>query len=251
MQRYLLESAQAARHFIGFNVGEAFALATTLSLVFANPRRRVPLNGSDITILLFSAIVWFIPHERGVYLSTTLAGLWFLFGSRSDHHLKGIGQIWLALSICELWGKIVFWLFYHVIEEFEVSFIYRVGQAYYNEIGITGANLSIRDDWSVVVLEGCSSFHNLSQTVLIWLSILKIANKPACSAAFRALGVSACLVVTINVTRILAMLPSHEAYFFWHDGSGSTLVALSSLAAAIVPILISVERSACRLSPRL
>ena len=52
------------------------------------------------------------------------------------------------------------------------------------------------------------------------------------------------------VGRILAMLPSREAYQFWHDGAGSSLVALGSVAAAILPILVCVERDACRLSPR-
>jgi hypothetical protein len=249
LQRHLLEDTQTAQHLVEFNVGEAFGLAATLSLVLADPDRRLTLAGSDIAILVIAALAWFVPEQHGIYLATTLAGAWFLLTRRSDRRLAGIGQIWLALSIYELWGKLLFKLAYQMIEVVEVGLIYRVGRLFYGGLGVDGANLNIRDDWSIVVLEGCSSFHNLSLTVLIWLSILKIAEQPVSRAALRALGVSACLVVAINVTRILLMLPSREAYIFWHDDAGSSLVALISVLAAVVPVLLHAEGRTCQLSP--
>ena len=247
-QRHLLEPAQTAQHLVEFNIGEAFGLAACVSLVFAAPRR-VALGRSDLAILLVAALAWFVPEHHGVYLATTLAGMWFLLARRSDRLLRDLSHMWLALSVYELWGKLLFKLAYQLIEVFEVAVIHRFGRLLFDGIAVDGARISVRGDWSVVLLEGCSSFHNLSLTVLIWLSILKIARHPADAAAARALGVSACLVVAVNVTRILAMLPSREAYLFWHDGSGATVVALGSVAAAIVPILLRVERGACRPTP--
>ena len=248
-QRHLLEGAQTAQHLVEFNVGEAFGLTAALSLVLAGPHRRLMLPGSDIAVLLIAALAWFVLEQHGVYLATTIAGAWFLLKRRSDPRMAGISQIWLALSIYELWGKLLFKLAYQMIEVVEVGLIYRVGRLFYGGLGLDGANLSVRADWSIVILEGCSSFHNLSLTVLIWLSILKIAEQPATAAAFRALGASACLVIAINVVRILAMLPSREAFIFWHDGAGSSLVALTSVMAAIVPILLYAEGRTCQFSP--
>jgi hypothetical protein len=250
LQRHLLEAQQSAQRLVEFNVGEAFGFAASLSLILADPSRRVSLTGPDIAVLLLAALAWFVPEHHGVYLATTLAGAWFLLGGRTDRRRADLGQIWLALSIYELWAKLVFKVAYQVIEVIEVGLIYRIGRLFYGRLGSAGASLNVRDDWSIVILEGCSSFHNLSLTGLIWLSILKIAERAVGPAAFRALGVSACAVVAINIGRILAMLPSREAYQFWHDGAGSSLVALGSVAAAILPILVCVERDACRLSPR-
>ncbi|MBE7182229.1 MAG: hypothetical protein INR71_13675 [Terriglobus roseus] len=250
LQRHLLEGTQSAQHLVEFNVGEAFGLAASLSLVLADRHWRVSLTGSDVAVLVLSALAWFVPEQHGVYLATTLAGLWLLLRGRSDQRLADIGQIWLALSVYELWGKLVFKLAYQTIEVVEVSLIYTVGRLFYGGLGVDGASLSIRGDWSIVVLEGCSSFHNLSLTALIWLSILKIAEQRVSVAAFRALGVSACLVIAINVTRILLMLPSREAYIFWHDGAGSSLVALSSVLAAILPVLLRAEGHTCQPSPQ-
>ena len=250
LQRHLLEAPQSAQHLVEFNVGEAFGLAASLSLILAGPSRSGWMTRSDIAVLLLSALAWFVPEQHAVFLATTLAGTWFLLGGRSDRQRADLGQIWLALSIYELWAKLLFKIAYQMIEVIEIGLIYRVGRLFYGDIGMAGATLAVRADWSIVILEGCSSFHNLSLTVLIWLSILKIAERPASPAAFRALSLSACCVVAINIARILAMLPSREAYVFWHDGAGSSLVALASVAAAILPILLCVERSACRLSPR-
>ena len=247
-QRHLLEPAQTAQHLVEFNIGEAFGLAACVSLVLTAPRR-VALGRTDLAVLLVAALAWFVPEHHGVYLATTLAGMWFLLARRSDRLLRDLSHMWLALSVYELWGKLLFKLAYQLIEVFEVAVIHRFGRLLFDGIAVDGARISVRGDWSVVLLEGCSSFHNLSLTVLIWLSILKIARHPADAAAARALGVSACLVVAVNVTRILAMLPSREAYLFWHDGAGATVVALGSVAAAIVPILLRVERGACRPMP--
>lgn len=243
LQRHLLEPAVTAQHLAELNVGEAFGLAALASLALSRGRERVTLTASDIAVLLASALAWFVPEQHGVYLSTTLASSWFLVKKRSDKRLVGIGQIWLALSIYELWGKLLFKILYQTIEIFEVGLIYKVGRLLFDGLDIAGASLSVKNDWSIVILEGCSSFHNLSLTVLIWLCILKMAKQSASPMAFGALGLSACGVITINVARILAMLPSREAYLFWHDGAGASLVALASVSAAILPVLIRTERS--------
>ncbi|MGC5780898.1 hypothetical protein J4O73_19445 [Methylobacterium sp. NFXW15] len=250
LQRHLLEEAQTSQHLVEFNVGEMFAAAAIVSLVLSRPYKRVSLACFDIAVMLLAALAWFLPEQHSVYLAMTLAGAWIVLRRCSDPQMASVGQIWIALSIYELWGKLLFKVAYQTIEVVEVGLIYRVGRLFHSGLGLNGASLSVGGDWSIVILEGCSSFHNLSLTVLIWLAILKIAEQAADQGAFRALGMSACLVVVINVARILAMLPSREAYEFWHEGPGSSLVAFASVSAAIVPILLYVEKRKWRLSPQ-
>ena len=245
VQRHLFEQTQTAQHLVEFNTGEAFALTALLFQLLAIPDAGMRLSRSDQAVLVVSALAWFIPEQHGVYLATTLAGGWFVIRPRPDRHWMGIGQIWLALSIYELWGKRVFKIVYQSIEGAEIGLIYRIGHLVYPRIGTDGASLSVRSDWTIIVLEGCSSFHNLSLAVLVWLSILKIADQPVGRAALGALATSFGLVVAINVARILAMLPSREAYHFWHDDAGSSLVPLASVVAMIVPALVSSREPPC------
>jgi len=245
LQRHLFEPTQTAQHLIEFNVGEAFALAALLCQILAAPARGMVLARSDRTVLALSALAWFIPEPHGVYLAMTLAGGWFLLRRRGERPWSGIGQIWVALSIYELWGKLVFRILYQSLEGVEVGLISGIGRLVYGGIGLEGASLRVRSDWAITVLEGCSSFHNLSLAVLVWLSILKIAERPVSRAALGVLATSFGLVVAINAARILAMLPSREAFHFWHDHLGSSLVALSSVVAMIVPALLWIEERGC------
>ncbi len=180
----------------------------------------------------------------------TIAGARLAAKRSPDRLLTDLGQVWLALSFYELWSKLVFKLFYQAIEPFEVGLMYEVGRLFYGRLSMSGVNLSVRGDWSIVILEGCSSFHNLSLTALIWLCVLKVAGRTASPGALRALAVSAGLVVAVNVLRILLMLPSPEAYRYWHDDGGSVWVALASVLAAVVPIAVQVERRPCPLPRR-
>jgi hypothetical protein len=223
-----------------------FALGAITSLILAGHRRPLVLTKSDLIVLVCSAAAWFVPEQHGVYIALTLGGGWLIISRRSERLIASIAQIWIALSVHELWGKLVFKLVYQSVATVEVGILYKIGRLFYGGLDMEGATLSVRNDWSIVVLEGCSSFHNLSLTVLIWLSILKIAEQTVSPAALRALGASAFLVIAINIARILVMLPSREAYLYWHDGTGSTWVAFSSVLAAIAPILYCVERRACR-----
>lgn len=246
LQRLLLEGPQRSQNLVEFNIGEMFGVAAIASMILASPRTPIVFTRADLVVLVCSALAWFVPEQHGVYIALTLAGGWFAISRRSDKLLGSIAQVWIALSIHELWGKLIFKVAYQSVATVEVGLLYRVGRLFYDGLDMNGATLSIRHDWTIVVLEGCSSFHNLSLTVLIWLSILKIAERPVSPAALRALGVSASLIIAINIARILVMLPSREAYLFWHDGTGSTFVALTSVLAAIVPILYCVERRTCR-----
>ncbi len=95
------------------------------------------LSRSDRAVLVVSALAWFIPEQHGVYLATTLAGGWLVTRPRPDRHWMGIGQIWLALSIYELWGKLVFKILYQSIEGAEIGLIYRIGHLVYPASGRT------------------------------------------------------------------------------------------------------------------
>lgn len=246
LQRHLLEGPQRSQNLVEFNIGEMFGVAAIVSLILAGAQTLVIFTRADLVVLVCSALAWFVPEQHGVYIALTLAGGWFAISRRSDKLMSSIAQIWIALSVHELWGKLIFKVAYQSVAAVEVGLLYRIGRLFYGGLDMDGATLSIRSDWSIVVLEGCSSFHNLSLTVLIWLSILKIAERPASPAALRALVVSASLIIAINIARILVMLPSREAYLFWHDGTGSTFVALTSVLAAILPILYCLESRTCR-----
>ena len=243
LQRLLLTPDLGSQRLVELDVGEMFGIAAVVAILLAARNLRPALTGVDLSVLAGCALSWFLPEPHAVYAGMTVAASWLLARRSHDRVLAEIGQIWLALSVCELWSKIVFKLFYQVIEPFEVALMAWVGRFAFPSLRATGVYLSSRPDWSIVMLEGCSAFHNLSLAALIWLCMLKIAGRRASAAMFAALAMSALLVVAINIARILAMLPSPAAYHFWHDEAGSVAVALASIAASVLPIVVQIERT--------
>ncbi|QGY05062.1 hypothetical protein MMSR116_26555 [Methylobacterium mesophilicum SR1.6/6] len=250
LQRMLLEPDPGAQRLIELDLGELFATAAVIALILTAPRSRPALTPVDLAILAVSALAWTLPEAHAVYAGMTLAAAWLITQRSRDRLMTDVAQIWLALSLCELWSKLAFKLFYHAIEPFEVAVMAWIGRLAFPNLHATGVYLSTRPDWTIVMLEGCSAFHNLSLAALIWLCVLKIAGRRADPGAFGALAVSAVLVVAINIARILAMLPSPVAYHYWHDGTGSVLVALASAAASVLPIVLQLERTPCPATPR-
>ena len=245
LQRLLLEPDPGLQRLVELKFGEVFATLATGMVLLTARHVRPALTRADLAILAVGALTWFLPEPHAVYAGMSLAAAWLVARRSRDRLLADIGQIWLALSFCELWSKLAFKLFYHAIEPFEVGLMAAIGRLAFPGLHATGVYLSARPDWSIVMLEGCSAFHNLSLAALIWLCVLKIAGRPVSPGALGALAVSAVLVVAINIARILAMLPSAAAYHEWHDGAGSVTVALVSVAASLVPIMVHVERKPC------
>lgn len=243
LQRHI-DPFQGTQRLVELDLGEAFASAAILSLLFAEPRAPSGLSRLDLGVLVLCSLCWTLPESHAVYLGMTLVGLWLLAGRSRSAMLADIAHIWLALSLCQLWGKLVFKMFYLVIAPYEVSVMAQVGRWIFPGLQSTGSELSTQADWSVIMLEGCSAFHNLSLAALLWLCVLKMSAYRADRGAFIALSISAVLVVAINIARVLAMVPSRDAYLYWHDGTGSIIVALTSAAASIIPIVIRIERSA-------
>lgn len=241
-QRHL-DPTQGPQHLVELDLGEAFAFAAVLSLLLASPRSSRGLARVDLGVMVIGALSWFLPEFHAVYLGMTLAGLWLFLERPRAGVLREIGQVWLALAFCQLWGKLAFKMFYLIIEPYEVRLMALTGRWVLPNLHASGSSLSTHEGWSVVMLEGCSAFHNLALAALLWLCVLKIAGRRADRGAVMALTISAVLVVAINIARVLAMVPSQSAYLFWHDGTGSIIVALASVAASVIPIMIRIERA--------
>lgn len=248
LQRLLLEPTQGPQRLIELDLGEVFATVAVAALILTKRHLRPALTRTDLAVLTAGSLTWFLPEAHAVYAGMTLVGVWLVAKRSQDRLLADIGQLWIALSFCELWSKLAFKLFYQAIEPFEVALMASVGRLIYPSLHATGVYLSSRPDWSIVMLEGCSAFHNLSLAALIWLCVLKISGRQVGPGTLGALAVSAVLVVAINFARILAMLPSPVAYEYWHNGTGSVLVVVASAAASVLPIVLQVERTSCPVS---
>ena len=247
-QHVLLEASDGSGSSIEMSVGELFAVAAIIRCLLTFRTGGVALTRRDVGLLVAAAVPWLVFEEHAIFLSFTIAGLAIYARGTARPILGDLAQVWLAVSAYELWGKLLFKLVAPWVIALETGLVASVGRMIMPGLTMRGIELRTGADWSIYIREGCSSFHNMSLAVLIWLSVLRIGDAPIDRGALRALAESIALVVAANVARILLMIPSREAYLFWHEGVGSALAACATVLACALPV---VGRMRHRPRPRL
>jgi hypothetical protein len=198
------------------------------------------LTGVDFAIVSISALFLLFPLRSSPFISATVAGLYFCCRRACNEHLQSVGQLWLAISCYELWGRVLFRLVSAPIIKLEAFVIATAGRFAGLGLDVDGIRITSDSGWYIFIREGCSSFHNVSLAVLIWLSLIKIGSAKLSRSMLPSLGLGIAGVICLNVLRILLMTPSREAFDFWHAGGGANLFTCFTLVAVAVPTAISI-----------
>jgi exosortase/archaeosortase family protein len=235
--------AGIALNIADINAGEALAACAMASIAFG-ARRTLALTATDILVIIAAALFFLPPApSNSPFIGATLAGLYFWRGRRDIPALASLGQLWIAISAHAAWGPFVFRIISEPILRLETLTIAALGRAAGLGLVVRDAELAAPSGWSVYILGPCSSFHNLSLAVLVWLSLLKLGRDPIKSSAWAALFLGAVLIIILNILRILLMMGSEADYYYWHDGPGRSLFICLTLAAIALPTVLSRRRA--------
>jgi len=179
----------------------------------------------------------FLPpvSQHFAFLGATIAGLYFWLRRPHNAQLAQVGQLWLAISVYESLGRLFFKLVSAPIIQAEVSIIAKVGPLLGFAVSLDGIRLTSPNGWFIYILESCSSFHNVSLAILVWLSLVKLGRAEIRGRQLIALGAAILAIICLNVLRILLMTPSQEFFFFWHDGNGTIIFSCLTFLAVAVP----------------
>jgi hypothetical protein len=98
-------------------------------------------------------------------------------------------------------------------------------------------------DHSIVVLSGCSSFHNISLGLLCWVALTKLA-RPVWLKGDAGVAVAVCAaVLLLNLQRIYLLAVSAESYTYWHTGDGAQIFVWVTSATVLAIALWGVLRA--------
>ena len=111
------------------------------------------------------------PKQSLPFVGATIAGVYFWRRRPYNAQLASAGQLWLAISVYRLWGRLFFQVVCAPIIEAEVFVIAKAGQLLGFGLSLDGICIISPNGWFVYVMEGCSSFHNASLAVLVWSSL--------------------------------------------------------------------------------
>jgi exosortase/archaeosortase family protein len=182
----------------------------------------------DFLVIAALCIPVFLPTSKMVWVAATGIAAYLWLFNRGDPKVRAAGVVLAALSVQELWGHIFFNLVTFPLLRAETAVVgtmlevARPGTVWHDN-AITGPN-----GYGVVIINSCSSFHNLSLAMLCWLTVSRLRRQDWRVRDYVIGGVIGVTMILFNVVRICLMAWNINLYHYWHDGIGAEMYAIGA-----------------------
>jgi len=203
-------------------------------LLMKAPAKAASLADAPVTLGL--CLLGGLAQTNALPIAITGLGLWLFLKKEDD--IRAAGAVFLAIASQQFWGHIILGALAPELVRLDAAM---VGEAMVRTI--KGASwhdniITSPSGYSIVVVEGCSSFANVSTALLAWVSFGRLERVKWLP---RDLIVGVVVVVSqiaLNVTRMYLMAQSPQSYLYWHDDGGKQIyVAAASAAAVLISVV--------------
>ena len=221
----------------GIGAAELLAIGVLVWLVLRF-RREDLLTPGDLVVIALTGLAFALPVRLAASLPLTAVGIKLLF--HREPRVNSVGQVLLALAFYEWIGPVLFNLLAPGVLKVEAL----VAQAALIPLGgftLDGLIISGPTDYGLAIDGGCSAFHNLSLSTLIWISLLKLDTLTVRGAHLWIAAAMAGATIVLNTARIALMAQSRAMYEFWHDGAGVPIVSFTMLAVILGICLVGLR----------
>jgi hypothetical protein len=229
-------SGAAVTDVVEFLFGGGFvAVAWGVALWLLTRAPQQAASATDIAAVLGLCLLGGLLPVNALPVATTGLGLWLFL--KKDDQFRAAGLVFLAIASQQFWGHLMLSALGPELVRVDAAMVGEAmihtvrGSTWHDNI-ITAAN-----GYSIVVLEGCSSFSNVSTALLAWVAFGRLERARWLK---RDLFVGLAIVITqvaLNVARMYLMAQSVQNYLYWHDEGGKQIYVA---AASAVAVLISV-----------
>jgi hypothetical protein len=216
-------------------------LACGVGLHLSARRSPVPAGRIDaLAGLLFGAIVM-VPHGRVTWIGIGLLAAYDLARNRRDPVAVAAGLVFVMVALQRTLVPLTVNLFAQPLTALDAMLVEGVLRITTGATARTANLVSGGDGYTLVVMIGCSSVHNVSIGLLCWLSLTRAIRSAWCAADWSAGAAVVLAIVTLNVLRMTAMASSPGLYAALHADSGAYVFDLVLLAAALAITLLGLR----------
>jgi exosortase/archaeosortase family protein len=202
---------------------------------------REPVTGlRDFLVTAALCLPVFLPTSKMIWVAATGIAIYLWIFNKGDPKLRAAGVVLAGLAVQELWGHIFFNLITFPLLRAETAVVGTILEAMragtvWHDNAITGPN-----GWGIVIINSCSSFHNLSLAMLCWLTFSRLRHQDWRARDFVFGGAIGITMILFNVVRICLMGWDYNMYHYWHDGTGAQIYAVG---ASLTILLLSLYGS--------
>jgi hypothetical protein len=182
----------------------------------------------DFLIIAALCLPIFLPTSKMVWVAATGIALYLWLFNQGDPKVRAAGVVLAALSVQELWGHIFFNLVTFPLLRAETAVVgtllaaARPGTVWHDN-AITEPN-----GFGIVIINSCSSFHNLSLAMLCWLTVSRLRRQDWRVRDLVIGGAIGVTMILFNVVKICLMAWNINLYHYWHDGIGAEMYAIGA-----------------------
>ncbi len=94
-------------------------------------------------------------------------------------------------------------------------------------------NLVQTAGYGIEIVNGCSSFHNVSLAFLCWVTLTKWRRDRWIASDFLVAGLACLAMIAMNAARLYAIALGPDEFVYWHDGNGAEIFALAATAVIV------------------
>ena len=208
------------------------ALAWGVALWRLTKAPRQPATTGQIAWVLGLCLFGGLKQHMAAPLALTGLGVWLLTSGEAE--TRAAAAVFLAIATRQLWSHLLFAVVSPELVRIDAAM---VGRAV--TLAVKGATwrdtiIAVPGGHAIAVTEGCSSFSNVSASLLAWVALAKLERaawtRRDIWVAIAAVGAQ----VGLNVARMSLMALSWPLYLYWHDGAGEQIYVATASAAAVL-----------------
>lgn len=200
-----------------------------LSLVLLREATIDAVYRFDFVVVASGIICALLPISGAAWVGLTGMGLYFLLTRGPNTMMGGVFWCVLALSISGFWARQLFTLFTSQILLIDTWLV-----ASLMGLDSTGNLITAADNRTILqVLEGCSSFRNLSLAVLGWMLARSYFGTSGLARGLVFVSLSMLVIIVINTTRIGIIALRPDLYEIVHGPVGSNAVNILATFAIV------------------
>lgn len=191
--------------------------------------RATPATRRDWTVALVAAGAFLIPSSMVSWVALTGVAVYCFHIAAPRTAMRRGASIVLAIAAVRFWSHVAFALFGHYILQIDAMLVSRL-------VGVArvGNALQLPDGGSYLwIAPGCSSFTNVSLTVLCWVLFAQGRDRPPRGRAWTWCLAAVAGVIAINAGRI-ALIVRHPDFFqLIHGPIGATVAGWLTVATMV------------------
>lgn len=205
----------------GISVIEMAAISV-MALLLERDADDAAADGLDLAACVATFAFVLFPDHRVTWLGATLFAA-YVAGRTCRPWVRSAACILMSLALAKFWGKLLLVLFAAPLVRFDTLATYLLARLFDGNVAIAANILTTEQGHELVIMRGCSSVSNISQALLAWIALPRLA-RPAVTLGDLALApLIAAVVVLLNTSRMGLMLVGPSWYVFLHDGPGATV----------------------------